>query len=136
MSGLLALLQKHRQFLLYCLCGGSGVLSHSALYYLLIHSGTEYKLANAIGYLAGTLLSFALNRVFTFNMRDQTGKRLVLFLTTAAIGFAASHSLLWLLVEIFHINQYIALIPTIPTVVVLQFGLNKRFAFQAAKTHG
>lgn len=133
MSRLLALYQQHRQFLLYCICGGSGVLTHSALYYLLLAMGVAYTVANAAGYLAGTLLSFALNRVITFDMRDQTGKRLLLFLFTAGLGFLASHTLLWLLVEIMQVSKILALIPTIPTVVILQFGLNKRLAFHAGK---
>ncbi len=130
MNTLLALARKHQQFLLYCVCGGSGVLCHALLYTLLLHLEMRYTFANAIGYASGTLLSFALNRVFTFNMRDQTTRRLLLFIATAALGFLASHALLLLLVEIIHLPKLLALLPVIPTVVILQFALNKRFAFQ------
>lgn len=130
MKSLIHLLRQHQQFLLYCICGGSGVLCHAGMYYLFLKMGTDYTLANAIGYASGTLLSFILNRVITFNMRDQTARRFLLFAATAGLGFLASHGLLMLLVESLQISKMLALLPVIPTVVVLQFALNKRFAFQ------
>lgn len=133
MKALLNLLSQHQQFLLYCVCGGSGVLCHAGLYYVLLEMGTEYTLANGIGYASGTLLSFALNRVITFDMRDQTARRLLFFVATAGLGFLASHGLLLLLVEGLQIPKLFALLPVIPAVVILQFALNKRFAFQQTK---
>lgn len=133
MKALLALAEKHRQFLLYCICGGSGVCTDYAVFYSAFQwLGVWYQGANAAGYLAGTLLSFALNRIITFNMRDQTGRRLLMFLITAGIGYAASALLLWLMVDLAMLDARLAKLLTLPMVVVLQFGLNKRFAFAAA----
>jgi putative flippase GtrA len=132
MSSVQALWQKHRQFLLYCICGGTGVCTDYAVFLLLFQvAGLGHQAANAAGYLAGTMMSFVLNRAITFNMRDQTGKRLALFLTTAGIGFLASAALLALLVDVLHVDARLAKILTLPMVVVLQFTLNKRFTFQA-----
>ncbi len=130
MNALLALARKHQQFLLYCVCGGSGVLTHALLYAALLHLGVRYTIANALGYASGTLLSFALNRAITFKMHDQTARRLLLFVATAGLGFLASHGLLLLLVEVAQLPKLLALLPVIPSVVILQFALNKRFAFQ------
>ena len=92
MKQLSLLFARYRQFLLYCLCGGTGVCTDYAVFHLLLGVQISPQPANAAGYVAGTLISFALNRAFTFNMRDQTGKRLALFLSTAAIGYSSSNT--------------------------------------------
>ena len=119
------------QFLLYCLCGGIGVSTDYAVFYVLVTSGTWYQTANGLGYLAGTLMSFSLNRIFTFAMRDKVLQRLALFLLVATIGFASSAILLWLLVDFFHLDVRLAKLITLPMVVVLQFSLNRRITFNA-----
>lgn len=121
-----------QQFLLYCLCGGLGVSTDYAVYYLSYSAGLWYQGANGLGYLAGTLLSFALNRIFTFGMRDRVLQRLGLFLGVAAVGFSASAALLWALVQFAQIDPRFAKLITLPLVVVLQFALNRRFTFQTA----
>lgn len=122
-----------QQFLLYCLCGGLGVSTDYAVYYLSYSAGLWYQGANGLGYLAGTLLSFTLNRVFTFGMRDRVLQRLGLFLAVAAVGYSASAALLWALVQFAHLDPRVAKLVTLPMVVVLQFALNRRITFNAAK---
>ncbi len=119
------------QFLLYCFCGGIGVSSDYAVFYLSVTNGLWYQAANSLGYLAGTLVSFSLNRIFTFGMRDRILQRLAMFLAIASVGFATSALLLWLLVELIHLDPRIAKLITLPMVVVLQFFLNRRITFKA-----
>ena len=120
------------QFLLYCICGGLGVSTDYAIYYLAFTGGMWYQGANGLGYLAGTLMSFTLNRVFTFGMRDRVLQRLLMFLSIAAVGFAASALLLWVLVQTLGVDPRIAKLLTLPMVVLLQFSLNRRITFRAA----
>lgn len=120
------------QFILYCICGGMGVSTDYAIYYLAVTGGMWYQGANALGYLAGTLMSFTLNRVFTFGMRDRVLQRLFMFLAVAAVGFAASALMLYLLVQWLHLDPRIAKLLTLPMVVVLQFALNRRITFNSA----
>lgn len=118
------------QFIIYCLCGGMGVSADYVVYYLSLTAGIWYQYANGLGYLAGTLVSFALNRIFTFAKRDRVLQRLAMFLSVAAAGFAASALLLWLLVDLAHIDARWAKLVTLPMVVVLQFSLNRRITFK------
>lgn len=120
------------QFLLYCLCGGIGVSTDYVLYYITYSNGLPYQGANALGYIAGTLASFTLNRIFTFGMRDRVLQRLALFLSVAAVGFGASALMLWVLVQGLHLDPRLAKLATLPVVVVLQFALNRRITFNAA----
>lgn len=122
-----------QQFILYCLCGGLGVSTDYLVFYLSVTAGLWYQGANLLGYLAGTLLSFALNRVLTFKMRDRVAQRLAMFLGVAAIGFGASAVMLWLLVQLLGVDARIAKLLTLPMVVLLQFTLNRRLTFNAAQ---
>ncbi len=123
------------QFLLYCLCGGIGVGTDYTVFYLAVTSGMWYQTANGLGYLAGTLISFALNRVFTFKLRDRVLQRLTMFLAVAGAGLAASAFLLWVLVDHAFVDARIAKLITLPMVVALQFTLNRRFAFNGASSN-
>ena len=124
------------QFLLYCLCGGIGVSTDYAVFYLSVTGGMWYQAANALGYLAGTLMSFALNRIITFKMHDRALQRLAMFVTIAAAGFAVSALLLWILVDHSGLDARVAKLLTLPVVVALQFSLNRRFSFNAATVPG
>lgn len=119
------------QFLLYCLCGGLGVCTDYAVFYLSVSAGVWYQYANVLGYLAGTLVSFSFNRIFTFAKRDRVLQRLAMFLAVAGVGFAASALLLWLLVDWGQIDARLAKLATLPVVVVLQFALNRRITFKS-----
>jgi putative flippase GtrA len=81
-------------------------------------------------------VSFALNRVVTFKVRNRPLQRLAMFLGVAGVGYATSALLLWALVEGAHLDATIAKLVTLPLVVVLQFSLNRRFSFNANARDG
>jgi len=119
-----------RQFVLYAICGGTGVGVDLALYSSLIWAECNYQVANAVGYAAGTLASFALNRHFTFKTYDKTLRRLGLFFATAFLGYLVSGTLLWLLVGRLDWNPLLAKLATLAVVLVLQFSLNRAITFR------
>lgn len=71
MDQLLALLKKHREFLLYALFGCATTLSNYAVYlplYNFLHvSGT---LSNAIAWVASVAVAFLTNKPFVFESHD------------------------------------------------------------------
>lgn len=119
-----------KKFILYALCGGSGVLLDLLLFSLLIYLQIEYQYANASGYLAGTLLSFALNRVITFNKRDKPGSRLLSFLAVAALGYGVSALMLWLLIGHLGMAPILAKLATLFFVLAFQYSLNRLITFR------
>ena len=121
------------QFLLYCACGVIGVSSDYGIYYLSLKNNVWYQYANAFGYVGGTLVSFSLNRVFTFDMRDRVLQRLLSFLSVAGVGFVSSAILLWALVDISHVDNMIAKLITLPMVLILQYSLNRIITFKTLK---
>ena len=118
------------QFILYCICGGIGVTTDYAVYFLTFSQGVWYQTANILGYFFGTLVSFFLNRIITFGLRDQLFRRLFFFLGVASIGFLASAIFLWVLVDLVKIDARWAKLLTLPLIVILQFSLNRRITFK------
>ncbi len=101
-----------------------------AVYSLALFNGVGYQLANAAGYAVGTLISFVLNRHFTFQTYDRTLLRLLMFFGMAFIGYLSSSALLWLLVSTLKINPILAKVATLGFVLVLQFSLNRAITFR------
>jgi len=124
-----------KQFLLYCIIGGSGTAVTCLLYALLVQFGGQtVQAANAIGYAAGTLLSFGLNAWFNFRVADKIARRLAAFFGVAFLGWLASAGLLQVLVTRWHWNALYAYVLVILAVLLLQYNLNRMFSFR--KTAG
>lgn len=115
---------------MYAVCGGTGVLIDLTIYSLLVERSIGYQPANFASYASGTLVSFLLNRHFTFKTYDRTLQRLGLFLATALLGYLLSSALLWVLVGIFSIHPIAAKLATLVFVLILQFSINKAITFR------
>ena len=122
------------RFIRYCLCGGLGVTFDYLLYLTLIYIGLGIQAANAAGYISGTLVSFFLNRQFTFAILDRTARRLILFCSVAGLGLSLSAGLLWIFVEHLSLDPAIGKLGTLPFVLALQFLLNKYVTFSSPDT--
>lgn len=119
-----------RQFFLYAICGGAGVLADLCIYSGLVLAGINYLIANTAGYAVGTLVSFTLNRHFTFQTYDSMLRRLSLFFGVALAGYLVSSAALWLLISQLTVNVLIAKILTLLIVLALQFSLNRAITFR------
>jgi putative flippase GtrA len=122
--------QKLVQFLRYALCGGFGVLLDVTLFWLITWAGVGYQIANVFGYASGTIMSFILNRHFTFQSYDETFRRMGLFALVAGVGYTASAVTLWFLVERLDVPPLYAKIATLFLVLVIQFSLNRSITFR------
>lgn len=123
-----------RKFVLYAICGGSGVALDFLVYSLLVIGGVWYQLANIAGYALGTCLSFVLNRAITFGVRDAPVRRFASFLAVAAFGYLVSTVLLWAMVEVIHLDPVVSKILTLFAVLAIQFTLNSLVTFRSTST--
>lgn len=124
-------LLQHKQFLLYCVIGGCGTALTCLSYAGLVKfAGLQYELANAIGYSAGTGLSFLLNYHYNFQVMDRPLRRCAAFFMVALVGLAVSDGLLRVLVGHFQLNIYSTYLIVILAVVLLQYNLNRLFSFR------
>jgi len=133
--GLIMRFRRNQRFLLYCVIGATG-----ASFDFLVYSGllktfaTTIQIANAAGYLCGTILSFILNARFNFKTRDFVALRFVSFCAVGFIGWAASAAFLYLLVNRFGFDKYLSKLMTIVVVVLVQYNLNRVLSFRILKT--
>jgi dolichol-phosphate mannosyltransferase len=119
-----------QRFLIYALCGVAAVTLDFAVYSLLLRLGVHYQVANLIGATCGLLLSFTLNRTFTFRVLDAPWRRFAIFAAIGSVGYLLGSATLHVLVEIVHLNAYIAKALSMIIVVVSQFSLNSIITFK------
>ena len=125
---------RNQRFLLYCLIGATGASFDFLVYSGLIKTfATPIQIANAAGYLSGTILSFILNARFNFKTRDFVALRFVSFCGVGFLGWAASAVLLYLLVNRFGLDKYLSKLITIVVVVLVQYNLNRLLSFRKAE---
>lgn len=106
------------------------MLSDFSVFYAVTESGIGYQVSNLLGYATGTLVSFGLQRKITFRTQDKTLIRLLLFISVACVGYAASAVLLWLLIELNGIDVRYSKLATLPIVALLQYLLNRSITFR------
>ena len=122
--------KNNQQLISYAFFGGMGVLSDFGLYTILISLSVNYQIANAAGYATGTLVSFFLNRNYTFKVKDKILKRLATFFGVAFVGYIFSVILLYILVSILTLDEILSKIITLFFILAIQFTLNKKITFK------
>ena len=115
-------------------------LANSALGYAIIFGGMGImnwspEMSNIIGYSVGGLVSFGLNRSYTFRAKDgQLALQATRFLLAFGISFAMNFATLYLLLK--HLmNGYLAQIIAGVVYVAVSFLLNKFFVFHIRTGH-
>ena len=70
--------------------------------------GWNDLIANIAGYAVGLAVSFVLNRAWTFGFTGATGSALLRFLCTFAIAYALNLATVFILIDGFGVNAYVA----------------------------
>lgn len=127
-------LKKHREFVVYCFIGGTGVCLDFVVYYILTQlAGVNYQIANAIGVSCGICNNFFWNAFFNFKQKDRLFLRFCSFYCVGLLGLGVSAFLLWLMVGLLAWNELIAKLLIIFIVTIIQFTLNKFVTFRKGK---
>jgi putative flippase GtrA len=121
---------NNQKLISYAFFGGMGVLLDLGLYTTLVSLDINYQIANASGYATGTLMSFFLNREYTFKIKDKILKRLISFFGVAFIGYIFSALLLYIFITIFTMDEVLSKFISLFFVLVIQFTLNKKITFK------
>jgi len=91
---------------------------------------------NACGYAAGLLVSFLINRAWTFGTRDRAIERAVRFLLAFAVAYAANLAMLFASVTYLHLGVVVAQVAANIVYSLLFFALCKLVVFRASSLHG
>jgi len=123
-----------RQFVKYGIVGASNTVITFVVYTILVQVvGVEYIVSLILGYLAGSINSYVLNRHWTFRAghlsHTSVGTR---FAIVQVLAILANVGLLYLLVHDAHVHKVAAqAILTLP-VLAITFFVNRAWSFAAA----
>lgn len=139
MNTLKALFEKYKQFILFCIVGALNTLVAFLVYTLLaFFSGVDEKsslllIFNIIGDMAGGVNSYLLNRFWVFQKNETTTKEsLPKFIVTFCLYLGISTGLFKLCQWLLPINKYLIKIIILPITTVINYLMNKLWAFKAS----
>ncbi len=120
-----------KQFIRFCVVGGSGVFVDFGITYLCKEWLRLNKyIANSIGFLCASTSNYIFNRVWTFHNADpDIAAQYLRFLGIAAIGLALNNLGIWVLHNRFGMNFYLAKLFSLGLVTFWNFFMNYFFNF-------
>lgn len=123
------------QFIKFGIVGVSNTLISLAIYYILVYFNCNYIVANTIGFIISVLNAYYWNNKYVFKSKEELGKRdkikkLVKVYMSYGVTFVLSTVLLYVMVDLMHISEYLAPILNLCVTVPINFVMNKLWAFK------
>lgn len=123
--------ERYRNFVLYAMIGGSGVMLDMVAFFLLFNvAHLDAQVANVISTTSGITNNFVWNALFNFRKRDRLPTRFVRFYLVGISGLLCTAAMLWLFATVIGVDANIVKVASLPVVLVLQFWLNKKWSFR------
>ncbi len=125
-------IDKFGQLIKYGLVGVvNTILTIIILFVLMNIFGVSYKISNAVGYVAGFLNSFIMNKLWTFNQNQtSTIRQFLKFTLVFAVCYLLQLGLVILFVDGLHVNKNISQIIGMVFYTLIGFIFNKLFTFK------
>lgn len=120
--------QTLKEFFSYNLVGIVNTLFGFSLIFTLMFLGISAVVANAIGYFFGAILSYYLNKKYTFKSKDNSHREAIKFFMVLGVSYLLNFlTLQWLLESI---NHYYAQLVSAIVYTLSSFILAKFFVFK------
>ena len=121
-----------KQFIKFGLVGISNTLIALVIYYILVCFNFNYILAHIIAFIISVLNAYYWNAKYVFKVQKESNKyaRLIKVYLSYGITFLLSTGLLYLMVDIMQVSEYIAPLINLCITIPLNFILNKLWAFK------
>lgn len=122
---------RYREFVIYCLIGGSGV-ALDCIVFAVLTCGVEwhYQIANVVSVSCGICNNFLWNAFVNFRAADRIWARFLSFYGVGLLGLGVSAALLWLLIGHLGWHELLSKGVILFVVTALQFTLNKYITFR------
>jgi putative flippase GtrA len=117
------------QLLRFGLVGAANTALTLAAYSALVALGTPVALAAAIGWGAGALNGFVLNRAWTFRGSARGALSAARYAVVALAGSALNAALVSVAVSVYHLPHFAGELAVLPPVTVLSFLLCRGWVF-------
>lgn len=118
----------------YGIVGGIGTLIHFLVLLLLVRAySLSPILASAIGFMVVLLLSYQLNKYWTFNQINTVDKssRFIKYTVVSGCGLILNTSVMYVSIEWLHLNYVIGQALVIVVVPIFNYILNRNWTFRA-----
>lgn len=119
------------RFLRYCVVGGIGTVIHFASTIALVElGGIDPVVASIIGFVAALLVSFALNRQWTFASRASITSSLARYVTVSIFGFVLNAGIMIAVTKWLGLSYLVGLALVVLIIPAVNFTLNARWTFR------
>jgi len=123
-----------KKFLSFNLVGLINTAITYGIYALAIAVGLNHFIALCIDYALGLIISFFLNKNFTFKIRKKADIEMFLKMIVAYIpSFLINIGLLWLFIDKFNMNKYLSQFIALAIVALFSFFMQHKFVFNYRK---
>lgn len=137
MEYLLNLYFRFRNLILYGLIGGFCAALDFGIYTALCNFDImSYLWANIISIHLGIFMSFILNRSINFKVKDKAWQRFFSFYAVGLTGLGISELMLYSMVTLCEMNEFLCKLISIVVVALIQFILNKYITFKKHMPNG
>ena len=121
-----------KQFMKFGIVGISNTLLSLAIYYLLVLLGVNYILSNVVAFAVSVLNAYYWNRKYVFGQVEgsKKGRQLAKVYVSYGFTFLLSTGLLFLMVAVIGVSEFIAPLINLCITIPLNFLLNKFWAFR------
>lgn len=109
------------------------VFGYGAILVMQLHFGFHPVLANTLGYTVGLLLSYALNRKYTFRSQRDHSKSAPIFIVAAGVCFAINILTLQFSINILELPATVSQALAILTYTILFYVANRYLVFNSSK---
>jgi putative flippase GtrA len=119
------------QFLKFNLVGITNTFLAAVVYVIVAHLSGSYTLGLIADYAFGIVFGFIINKLFTFENKDEpvTVKQVAKYVVVYGFVFSINYSLLRLAVESYGYGQYLSQFVIFVVIVVPLFFVQKKYVF-------
>lgn len=122
------------QFVKFCLVGVSNTAISLGVYYIFVVIDARlYILGNAVGFVVSVLNSYFWNSKFVFKKEDERAKTIVKTFVAYGTNLIIGTALLYLLVDILEVSEFIAPLLNLIVTIPLNYVLNKFWVMKKGK---
>ncbi len=123
--------ETRKQLLRYLITGGLAAVTEWALFYVLNSlAGLSILLANSAAFTSGFVISFILNRVWSFESKGHLGRQLLLYSILFGINLGLSNVLVLLFTKQFKIAKMISKAIAMGIIVLWNFVIYKKIIYK------
>ncbi|HKT11088.1 MAG TPA: GtrA family protein [Terriglobia bacterium] len=97
---------------------------------LLSSLGVHYAIAISVAYVIGFVVSFFLNRYFTFRSTGKIAREFAMFAASTAAAFALNEGLAWFFVNVAQLSDRVAIVLSVGVAALVGYVVNKMIVFK------